>query len=691
MKISCQWLRDFVDLDSLEVDVPGLAEALSRIGLAVEEIIQLGEDYVLDIEVTTNRPDCLNHLGIAREIAAQFRVPLTGPDFSPPQKGENHSSVLSTRVSIENAELCPRYAALVLSGVQIKESPNWLKDRLEAIGQRPINNIVDITNYVLMEVGHPLHAFDYEKLDENRIVVRTANSGENLTTLDGSERQLDPSMLVICDARQPVALAGVMGGAESEISEKTHTILLESAYFNPASVRNTAKSLGIRTEASFRFERGADPEMPVKALNRTCRLIQEIADGVLEGPVIDEYPNAQQEKSVRLRSERIKKVIGVSVDPEFIEDTLSHLEFVVSSSQEKIWQVQVPSFRVDVKIEDDLVEEVARHHGYHRIESTYPDAPEVGNFLSTTAHERILIGTLEGLGFLEAFNYVFTSPSKEIAFWNEPASMMAISNPLTEEDTHLRISLVPGLVEALRRNLNHGNKNVRLFEFGQVFLPGSSADREDFREVSKLALLATGAFYRPFWNAAQDEFHFHHLKGIIQVLSEKLGRRADFEVASDIAFLHPAIAARVSLDGEWLGVLGQLQPRLQETYKFLHPVLVAELSLDPIYGNPLSEPQYKILGKFPSVERDLSFVVDKEVKYTKMVGVVKEMEIADLHDIQLLDLYQGPKLPKGKVSLAIRLTFANPEKTLTQEEVNRYTDKVFMVLKTTFSAQARSE
>ena len=445
MKVSWQWLQEFVDLGSLDVDVQGLADALTRMGLAVEEVIELGDDSILDLEVTTNRPDCLNHLGVAREISAQFQIPLKLPNYSLPEK-VNESASWSIQVTIENADLCPRYAAGVISGVKVAESPDWLKKRLDVLGQRTINNIVDATNYVLMEMGHPLHAFDYGKLKEHRIVVRQAKSGEGLTTLDGMKRQLDSSMLVICDARQPVALAGIMGGGETEISETTDTIVLESAYFHPGSVRSTAKALGIRSEASFRFERGADPEIPVKAWNRTCRLIQEIAGGVLEGVVVDEYPNPQSKEPVQLRQERIEALIGVSMDAEFVAQTLSYLEFGVSESGKNSWQVQVPSFRVDVQMEDDLVEEVARHYGYDQIESTYPDAAGVGSFHSTRGHDQILIRILEGLGFMEAFNYVFTNPSREKPFWGKTPSLAAITNPLTEEDKRREFRSEAGIV-----------------------------------------------------------------------------------------------------------------------------------------------------------------------------------------------------------------------------------------------------
>ena len=688
MKVSYQWLQAYVNLDGLKGGVSALAEALTGVGLAVEEIQELENDFIIDLEVTTNRPDCLNHLGIAREIAAQFRLQLKSPDFSPPQNGADESTSLAADVTIENFQLCPRYAARVLSDFTIGESPDWLKERLEAIGQRPINNIVDITNFVLLEMGHPLHAFDYDKLKEHRIIVRTAEAGERLITLDGFERELNSSMLVIGDASRPVAIAGIMGGEESEISQDTRTILLESAYFDPASVRKTAKNLSLGTEASFRFERGADPEIPVKALNRTCRLIQEIAGGVMAGPVIDEYPNPPARNSVQLRSQRIAQVLGVEIDPEFVTDTLARLEFVASKTEKNIWQV--PSFRVDVGLEEDLVEEVGRHYGYDRIESTYPNAPGVGSFLATDGHDRVLTRALEGFGFLEAFNYVFTNPSREALFGNSASSQAAISNPLSEEDSHLSVSLVPGLVEALRRNLNYGNKNVRLFELGKVFIPDASEDGVGLQESWRLGLVATGAFYQPFWNTVQDEFHFHHLKGIVEALLEKLGREGEFQDVSDISFLHPGISASVSVDGELCGALGQLHPRLQDAFKFLHSVYVAELFLEPLHGHPLPQPRYEPLERLPSVQRDLSFIVDKEVEYARMLSVVEELGIPELHDIELIDLYQSSTLPQGKVSLAIRLTFASPKKTLTQEEVNRSTEEIASLLEKTFSTETRS-
>ena len=689
MIISCQWLQDFVDLDVVGIDVEKLAKSLTMIGLNVDEILEGDDNAVLDIEVTTNRPDCLSHLGVARELAAHFRLKLKQPDLSAPQSRGEGAPKYSDSVSIEDPELCQRYAARIIR-VAIGESPSWLRKRLEAVGQRPVNNIVDVTNYVMMELGHPLHAFDLEQLHGKRIVVRIAKPEEYLTTLDGLQRQLNPSMLMICDAERPVALAGIMGGEESEVSEETATVLLESAYFLPSTVRATSKQLGLRTEASFRFERGADPDMPVKALNRACRLLQDLCDGVLVGSVIDEYPNPQPRRSLQLRSERIRKVTGLSVDPQLITDILPRLEFETSLKREGVWDVQAPSFRVDIGVEDDLVEEVVRHYGYDRIQSTYPPAAGLGEFLPTHGHDRTIARTLQGFGFFETINYVFTNPAKETIFWNESPFMVRISNPLTDDDTHLRISLVPGLIEALRRNLNHGNEDIRLFELGKVFVPQNTGDTQGIQEISRLALVATGRFYEPFWKNWQDEFNFHHLKGIVDSLIENFDQELDYTADTDSNFLHPGIAATAAVKGECLGVLGELHPRVAEAFRFRQPVLAAEFSLTSLYARPLPEPRYTSFGRFPSAQRDLSFLFDKEQEYGRILAAIEELRISELEDVRLVDLYLGPNFPQGKASLTIRLTFANPETTLTQDEVGRHTEAILSVLRTKFGVEIRT-
>ncbi len=686
MKISYLWLQDFVDIDLFDLDQ--LADALAMIGLPVEGIEGEGEECVLELEVTANRPDCLNHLGVAREIAAQFSLKLRPPDFSE-SPGANGSQSFDTTITIENPELCPRYTARVITDVTMGESPAWMRRRLEALGQRPINSLVDITNYVLFEMGQPLHAFDYDKLAENRIVVRTPRKGESLTTLDDVDRELDSSMVMICDALQPVALGGVMGGSNSEISESTRTILLESAYFAPASIRRTAKQLGMRTEASYRFERGADPEAPRMALNRACRLIEEITGGSCVGPVVDENPSPVPQRTIQLRADRIRRVLGISIDPDFVAAVLGRLEFKVEEQENHDLQVLVPGFRGDVELEEDLVEEVARHHGYDQIASTYPTPQISGAFRSTQRKEQLLSSILEGFGFFEAINYAFTNPEREARFWGEGPSLLPIANPLTEEDSHLRNSLTSGLVESIQRNLNQGNPDVRLYEMGSVFIPDASGNLEEVKEEVRLGLAATGDFYRPFWDTSEEKFNFYHLKGVIESLLESFGSPVAFRKTGAFPFLHPGYAAEFLLGDQSVGFLGRIHPRLQEHYKFRQDVFLAELRAGHLDAGSLSDPTYVELKKLPSIEQDLSFLIDKNQDYGKLVEVVQSLELPQLRRIQLIDLYQGPKVPKEKVSLTLRLVFADAERTLTLPEVNQQSQQVFSVLQRDFGAEGR--
>jgi phenylalanyl-tRNA synthetase beta chain len=675
MRISYKWLQDFVDVDILGVDVQEVSKALTMVGLAVETFEGLGDDHIFDVDITTNRPDCLNHMGVARELAAQFRLKLRKPDFSPIEYDKEGPSDFPARISIRDPDLCPRYAGRVITGVKVAESPDWLKKRLEAVGQRPINNLVDITNYVLFEVGHPLHAFDYELLEGREIVVRRARNGELLTTLDGSRRELDESMLMICDAKYPVAVGGVMGGENSEISDATRTILLESAYFNPASIRSTARKLNLVTEASYRFERGADPELPVKALNLACRLIVEICGGQCVSPVIDEYPRRDEERVLTLRKKRIEQVLGISVSDEDVIDILTGLEFQPVLQNEGSFRVRVPSFRRDIELEDDVVEEVARHYGYDRISSHYPPASKPGSYSETEGHERVIVQTLVDQGFYEAINYVFATPEKEGSFLGYSPSMIQIANPLTGVDTHLRTSLLPGLVNALRQNLNHGNRDVRLFEIGKVYRPKESDHGQGWLEEPRLALVATGEFYNPFWLPRPEEIRFEHLKGILQLVFAKLGLSIEFKPMVDSGYLHPGIGAGLYFGSESLGCVGQLQPRLSSTYKFQDPVYLADISLMKIYSLDLPEPRYTRLDRFPSVDRDLSFLLDREVPFSKIRMAAQALQIAELKNLRL--------------SLTVRLTFAHPERTLTQDEVNERFERVVNVLQTEFAIEQR--
>lgn len=689
MKISYQWLLDFVDLDILGVEMRTLSDALTMLGLAVEGVEEKGDDYIFDVDVTTNRPDCLNHLGVARELAARFCLKLKRPDLREPPPGVIEGHELPAAVTIEESDDCPRYAARVITGVRVEESPPWLKSRLENLGQRPINNIVDITNYVLFEIGHPLHAFDYEKLAGGRIIVRKARAGETLTTLDGIERSLDPSMLMICDAGKPVAVAGVMGGENSEISPATETLLLESAYFNPASVRATARRLGLRTEASFRFERGADPDLPVRALNLASSLIEKLAHGKCAGPVIDEHPLVRQPIRLTLREERIRQVLGIDLELQEASEILSRLEFEVLKREAGKVQVLSPSFRSDIAIEDDLVEEVARHYGYDRIHSTYPAPSQPGRFSPGEKVQAIVDQVLTGLGFSEAYTYSFTTRERERELFGEHSSPIPIANPLSEADTHLRTSLLPGLLASLRHNFNHGQQDVRLYETGKVFLAPNHGMGEEVREEKRLALAAAGGFYQPYWDSFEHQFKFPHLKGVAEALFAQLRCPVEFSRLQSSPFLHPGKAARLTLRGRDLGILGELHPGLRGRMKLPSRVFLLELSLDRLLGGSEVAFQYRPVSRFPAVERDLSFLVDKSVEYGKLTSAVQALRIAELRKVELIDFYQGRHLPERKVSLTVRFTFAHSGRTLTQEEVNQYSDQIFSELRSRFSAEAR--
>ena len=689
MKISYQWLLDYVDVDVIGLEVRSLAEALTLVGLAVELIEEKGEDFLLDIDVTTNRPDCLNHLGTARELATQYRLKFKKPDLEAPLGDEEAVDRFPAAIAIEDSELCPRYAGRVIADLVITESPDWLKKRLESVGQRPINNIVDITNYVLFAVGHPLHAFDYEKLTGREIRVRTARSGERIMTLDGVTRELDPSMLAICDSRKPVAVAGVMGGAETEISESTKTLFLESAYFEPSSIRSTSKKLGLTTEASYRFERGADPGMPVKALNMACRLIEEVGGGKCVGPVIDVNPVQYRPRRIKIREKRIEQVLGVPVPLDEAKEILESLDFKVQNLGEDACDCEVPSFRGDVELEDDLVEEVARHYGYDRIPSHYPAPASAGRYTETEYHDRRLLEVLVGFGFFEVVNYSFTTPSREELFLGRVGKMVEIANPLSEMGTHLRTSLVPGLIETVRYNLNHGNREVRLFEMGSVYLPEAENDDETIAEPRLLALAACGSYYSPFWSKIEDPFCFQHLKGVVETLCRRVGLTIEVQKVTEMPFLHPGRSAEVVANGTRIGLLGELHPRLMESYKFAEPVFLAELSLEEIYSLKLAEPRYVGMAKFPSVERDLSFLIDTHTEFSKIKMAVQALGIAGLREFRLIDLYQGQNLPEDKLSITVRMKFADPSRTLTQDEVNDRSERIFSVLKAEFGVQPR--
>lgn len=675
MFISYNWLKDYTDT-ALRPDQ--LRERLTMVGLAIDAVENHASDSVLDVEVPSNRPDCLSHVGIAREVAV-----IEGEEVSLPRidafKSEGRSADL-TSVEINDPDLCPRYAARLVRGVKIAPSPDWLIKRLETIGQRPINNVADITNYVLHELGQPLHAFDLQKLGGPRIVVRRAAAGEKLKTLDGVERTLTNDMLVIADAERPVALAGIMGGEESEISSATTDVLIESAYFDPDSVRRTARALGMDTEASRRFERGADIEGIVRAQDRCVQLICELAGGIATEDRLDIYPRPFVSRTVTLRPRRVAELTSVSVERAEIVRILSGLGFELLNEAEQELNFKVPSWRVDVKQEEDLVEELARHTGYDKIGSELPPSSASGEYQPSEMKQRLLRRALNAFGFDEAINFSFAPKQTD----DQPE----LKNPIIEDAAFMRRELLPGLLSSLRHNLNHGIRDVRLFEIGRVFGAVSPGELPD--ERVGLALVATGGAVQANKAQPERELDFFDVKGALETAVEWMGLEPLTFTQTAATHLRAGQSARIELsDGTEIGTIGRLAESIATNYKFRYPVYVMELDLEALLDGPARIVQYASLPRYPSVVRDISLLLDRSITLDDLLNAVQEKRVADFRGVKLVGTFEGGSIPLSKRSVTLRLEYRSDERTLRDEEVEERHAQLTSSLLETFSAQQR--
>ena len=682
MKISIEWLKEYVEIpESLEK----LRDDLTMAGLLVESISDYNGTPVLEVEITSNRPDCLSHIGIAREVAAIYGIPLRPPSIQ--RKLRSKEDKVPFAIEILDPDLCPRYCGMVLTGFRIANSPPWLCHRLECAGMRPVNNIVDITNYVLLEFGHPLHAFDFNRLQQGKIVVARARDGQKMMTLDGVERELDGEMLLINDGAGPVAIAGVMGGLESEISLNTDTVLLESAYFQPASVRRTSKKLGLSTEASYRFERGADWENPVPSIARACFLIKELAGGQIVGGLKDIYPLKMAPAVIELKKNRAEAILGVPLDEKFVKSTLQKLNFTLARSGKSSWQVTCPSYRADMELEADLIEEVARFYGYQNIPTSYPASTSAGTLSPVYHLESSIRQILRGLGYSEAVNLSFAGESEQREFPVPASECIKIMNPLTEDTQFLRTSLAEGLVRSARRNFNHDVDSVRLFELGKVYerdVEGAPSER------LTLGLLGAGGFAGRNWQNPAGGFDFFHLKGVISTLLTGL-RCGSFEMvpAGGTAWLDPLQSAVLRVGEKCVGYLGALNPSLAENHKLRQTVYLAEINLKELSPCLFMPVRYEVLTKYPQVERDLSVMIGREVPFAAIQKGIQGLGISELISIELIDVYEGNKIPPGKVSLTLRFTFQDREKTLTVDRVQGFSDNILVFLRETHGAERR--
>jgi len=635
------------------------------------------DDYVLETSPTPNRGDCLGIIGIARELSALLRRPLCLPAISISEEGPSIDEIVD--VKIEDPDLCRRYAARFIEEVTVKPSPLWMKVRLKATGLRPISNIVDVTNYVLVEMGHPLHAFDFEDIRGEKIVVRRAKDKETIVTLDGVERKLDLQMLVIADVERPVALAGIMGGANSEVKETTTRVLIESAYFDPICVRRASKRLNLATEASKRFERGTDIEGLIVALNRATQLMAELSGGKVARGIKDEYPQVYEPKKICLSFSALNSTLGCKISSQNVKEILSLLGFKIRKESEGSVEIGVPSFRAhDVKDEVDLIEEIARIYGYEKIPSTMPAGPipreRIENERKITAKAQEI---LAALGLQEVINYSFINPifsSRLRLSAKDPRSdPVVLLNPLSKDISVMRTTLIPGLLDTAARNEKVQEKDIAIFEVGRVFIK-----RGVLREKLHVGALCMGK--RPsFWDEKSKNYDFFFLKAVAErLVSEFCSKRIKIRRSSE-PFLHPGRAADVFVDGVYLGFLGELHPKIAEEYEFSSRCYILELDLQAI-SSILKALTFTPLPKYPGIRRDLSLIAPENLSHEKIEETIFTLSSSILKEVKLIDLYTGPPIEKGKRSLTYSLFYLSEERTLVDEEVQEEQEKLITAL-----------
>jgi len=635
-------------------------------------------DMVFEIGLTPNRPDCLSMIGVAREIAAIQKTELRYPDVSVPSPASRtpHISELSS-VKIEAPDHCPRYAARLLTDIEVGPSPFWLQDRLMSVGIRPISNIVDITNFVMMEQGQPLHAFDFDHLAENRIVVRTAREGEPFTTLDRKERALSSDMLMICDGQKPVAVGGVMGGLNSEIEDSTTRVLIESAYFDPISIRKTSKRLGLNTEASHRFERGIDPSGSVRAADRAAQLMVHVAGAKLVDGVIDEHPRPMSETSIRLSVKAANRLLGTALSRGEMADMLASVEFAVEKDADRdMLLVTPPFFRVDVSRAQDLMEEVARISGYKHIPTTFPMIPgDTAEPAPLTGLRYRIKDLMTGFGFTEAVSYSFIhrqSPDRlRLSEDDERRRVLDILNPLTEDQAVMRTSLIPGLLESVFRNISQQVRNLRLFEIGKIFISRGQDKRP--REKEMFAGLWTGSRFDASWHSKDTPCDFYDIKGIAQGLLEalKIENAAFTRLPDDsCAYTRPGHTARIFAGDQTLGRIGEVHPLVLRKFDIKQKVFIFEMEIEPLISLIPEVRQSAVIPKYPFVTRDTTIIVSKNTEAGSLLENVRDMGEELVEDLYLFGIYEGDPIPRGMKSVSFRIVYRSHEETLEDEMVS---------------------
>jgi phenylalanyl-tRNA synthetase beta chain len=675
VKISLNWLTDYVD-----VSLPAgeLAGVFKRIGLPVEEVIATDTDVVLDLEVTSNRPDCLGHLGVARELAA-----ATGKQFNPPQIGTLPASGRTselTSIEVLAPDLCPRYTARVICGVKVGPSPAWMVERLEAVGMRSINNVVDATNYVLMEYSQPLHSFDYDKLEGRRIVVRRAAGGEVLVSIDGTKCELDETMLVIADARRPVAVAGVMGGLNTEVSESTVNVLIESAQFDPLSIRRTSRKLQLMSDSNYRFERGVDPVALDEASLRACQLIVASGGGSVAEGLVDVWAKPHTPAEVAMRPARCGALLGIEIPAERQEHILAALGLAPMRRGERI-VCTIPPYRADLTREIDLIEEVGRIHGYDNIpvggQVTHPVVPDT----LATRIRRLAGEALAMAGFDEAVTFSFVDAVEAELFGHERC--VTVDKLTRKTNNVLRPTLLPSLLSACKTNQDAGNDEVCLFEIAACFpaAKGAGDGKDDDKklpdEYTELALVST------------DDLA--ELRGAMETLVHHLAPRASLTVSPrDHPHLAPGRSATVLLDGKAVGSIGQISEPILHHYGLERPIAAAAVRFQPLIDAAQLVRIYEPLPRFPAVRRDLSLIVDEPVTWQQLSEAIARIDQPPRQSLAYVTTYRGKPVPSGRKSVTVALEYRAADRTLRREEVDSQVEEIITAMRKDFSAELRS-
>jgi len=665
MGVSIKWLKEYVDFDW---GAQELEHRLTMAGIAIEGVKDFDGDSLLELDLTPNRGDCLGVINLAREVGALTGNPVRIPEMDMTDSLEKIEDYI--KVEIADLDLCPRYTARLVKNVKIAESPLWLQNRLLGRGIRPINNVVDITNYVMLETNQPLHAFDYDLLSPaKKIIVRRALADEEIITLDDVKRELNSDMLLITDNNRPVALAGIMGGQNTEIGAKTVNVLLESACFKRTNIRRTSSKLALRSDSSVRFEKGSDINGVIYAINRATQLMAELADGTVIAGICDCYPNLVEPKEIALRPERVNYLLGTELTAEEIISCIERLKFEWRQAGEN-YLVSVPTYRPDIEMEVDLIEEVARLHGYENIEATLPvgDTTQGGR----TEFQQYLDKLNQYLNniFYEVINYSFITPRWFDMIRLPQDSLLRevveIANPLSEEQSVMRTLLLPGLLDAVSRNLARKINNLAFYEVGSVFFPQPEGLPT---ETLKLGIIVAGKD-EPNWLKQNMEMDFFYLKGVLENLLVVLGiSDVSWEETQDPSY-HPGRSAVIYGGGKKIGVLGEIHPLVRANFEIKPRACACELDVNTLYD--LSKPRLmkESINRYPAVERDLAIIVDRQIRAVDALHAIKESGGSLLYNATIFDVYAGEQVPNGKKSLAFKMVFQSPERTLTETEVN---------------------